>query len=338
LVLQGGKEGGMEGGREGGREGGVEVASLELIAEQLALADRVLLNKMDLLEGEGGREGGREGLREYVGEMAPGAVLLECVKGEVDIEQLLGLEAFSLAKTTMGREEGEGGGNRHGRHDEEGGGGKGHQHTHAQDGKEGGREGWREGHVHKRLGFTSIGIEVTDGPLEWAAFEQWLGTLLTKSTQPVVAAPGETASPSLAPSASPSIDEVAAPIPTTAASISAPAPGEDPSAVPPSTQQQRQQRQQQEQVIVRLKGVVYVTKKTPYRRATIVQKRVVLQGIYGHLEMDEAEIPPSLPSSPSPPPCSKLVVIGRFGDAGALKKEMERGLLECLAPGWYSKR
>ncbi|KAM3568125.1 hypothetical protein VYU27_009747, partial [Nannochloropsis oceanica] len=311
---EGGRGGGRGGGREGGREGGVEVASLELIAEQLALADRVLLNKMDLLEGEGGREGGREGLREYVGEMAPGAVLLECVKGEVEIEQLLGLEAFSLAKTTMGREEGEGGGNRHGRHDEEGGGGKGHQHTHAQDGKEGGREGRREGHVHKRLGFTSIGIEVTDGPLEWAAFEQWLGTLLTKSTQPVVAAPGETASPSLAPSASLSIDEVAAPIPTTAASTSAPAPGEDPSTVPPSTQQQRQQRQQQE------------------------QKRVVLQGIYGHLEMDEAEIPPSLPSSPSPPPCSKLVVIGRFGDAGALKKEMERGLLECLAPGWYSKR
>ena len=97
----------LQGGKEGGREGGVEVASLELIAEQLALADRVLLNKMDLLEGEGGKEGGREGLREYVGEMAPGAVLLECVKGEVGIEQLLGLEAFSLA-ATVGKEEGGG--------------------------------------------------------------------------------------------------------------------------------------------------------------------------------------------------------------------------------------
>ena len=188
--------------------------------------------------------------------------------------------------------------------------------------------------MHKKMGFTSIGIEITDGPLEWAAFEQWLGTLLTKTTQTVVAAPGGKAAPSLPPSASPSIDGVAASTPATAL-----APAEDPASLPPSTQQQQQQQQQ---VIVRMKGIVYVTKKTPYRRATIVQKRVVLQGIYGHLEMNEEDLPPSLPSSPSLPPslppCSKLVLIGRFVDAEALKKEMERGLLECLAPGWYSKR
>jgi len=325
----GGVEGGTEGGMEGGTEGGMEVASLELIAEQLALADRVLLNKMDLLEGEGGRKGGREGgrggLRGYVREMAPGAVLLECVKGEVEIDQLLGLEAFSLAKTRVREEE-------KGRVEEEGGG---HHHHHEKEeegvegkegGMEGGREGGREGHVHARLGFTSVGIEIGDGPLEWTKFEEWLGKLLTKTTQTVVAAP-----PAADPSSLP---------PSSAAATTA----DDSSSLPPSSaeeqqqqqqQQEQQQQQQQEQVIVRMKGILWVTKKTPYRRATIIQKRVILQGIYGHLEMDEQDLPPSLPSSL---PSSKLVLIGRFKDAKALKEEMEKELLECLAPGWYAKR
>lgn len=34
-------------------------------------------------------------------------------------------------------------------------------------------------------------------------------------------------------------------------------------------------------------GVAWVSKRTPYRRASVVQKRVVVQGVYGHLEMEE---------------------------------------------------
>ncbi len=34
-------------------------------------------------------------------------------------------------------------------------------------------------------------------------------------------------------------------------------------------------------------GVVWVSKRTPYRRASVVQKKVVVQGVYGHLEMEE---------------------------------------------------
>lgn len=37
-------------------------------------------------------------------------------------------------------------------------------------------------------------------------------------------------------------------------------------------------------------GVVWVSKRTPYRRASVVQKRVVVQGVYGHLEMEEVRV------------------------------------------------
>jgi hypothetical protein len=36
--------------------------------------------------------------------------------------------------------------------------------------------------------------------------------------------------------------------------------------------------------------VVWVSKRTPYRRASVVQKRVVVQGVYGHLEMEEVRV------------------------------------------------
>ncbi|EWM23567.1 Cobalamin (vitamin B12) biosynthesis CobW [Nannochloropsis gaditana] len=311
LSREGEREAGPEEGREEGVKEGVEAASLELIAEQLALADRVLLNKMDLLEAakEGGKEGGREGVRKrvqaYVESYAPEAVLLACVRGEVPLEEVLGLEAFSPSRTFQGEKESKG------KKWMDGGADGG---EFAVGGRAGGRAGGGAGHAHTRLGFTSIGLTIDDGPLEWTAFESWLEQTLsaTKST----------GSGSRGPAGDLREEGQRGD-------------GREVSKEPPQEGSALRQEQGEGQVIVRTKGVLWVTKKTPYRRATVVEKRVVLQGIYGHLEMREEE---GDMASGHFPLVSKLVFIGLFKDPVAMKRNMEGALLECLAPGWYAKR
>jgi G3E family GTPase len=314
LSREGEREAGPEEGREEGAEEGVEAASLELIAEQLALADRVLLNKMDLLEAakeggkEGGREGGRKRVQAYVERYAPEAVLLACVRGEVPLEEVLGLEAFSPSRTFKGEKESKG------KNEAEWMDGGADGGEFAVGGRAGGRAGGRTGHAHTRLGFTSIGLTINDGPLEWTAFESWLEQTLsaTKST----------GSGSHGPAGDLREEGQRGD-------------GREVPQEPPQEGSVPRQEQGEGQVIVRTKGVVWVTKKTPYRRATVVQKRVVLQGIYGHLEMREEE---GDMASSHFPLVSKLVFIGRFNDPVAMKRDMEGALLECLAPGWYAKR
>lgn len=74
---------------------GEEAEALPLIQEQLALADRVLLSKVDVVEGG---EAGVERVRAFVHSINPAAPLLQCVMGDVPLVELLGLEALSLEK------------------------------------------------------------------------------------------------------------------------------------------------------------------------------------------------------------------------------------------------
>lgn len=65
-------------------------------------------------------------------------------------------------------------------------------------------------------------------------------------------------------------------------------------------------------------------------------------GVYGHLEMEESDLPAGAAGASSSAVgglSSRLVLIGRFetADVTAIKKQMYKELLECLAPGYYVK-
>jgi G3E family GTPase len=72
---------GEAGGAEGSG-GGSAAEAAAAWARQLSAADVVLLNKIDLLEGDGER---RAAAREFVERWAPGAKIVECTRGEVPL-------------------------------------------------------------------------------------------------------------------------------------------------------------------------------------------------------------------------------------------------------------
>lgn len=76
-------------------------------------------------------------------------------------------------------------------------------------------------------------------------------------------------------------------------------------------------------------GVLCATKRTPYRRSTIVTKRVVVQGVYSFLDSADG------PWEDGVPHCSRMVFIGKLSPD--LKAHLNRGLLGCLAPGYFAR-
>jgi G3E family GTPase len=65
----------------------------DVLTEQIELANIVVLNKIDLVPGEG-----RSAIRALVTALSPSATILECVQGHVDPSVMLEVRAFNLAQ------------------------------------------------------------------------------------------------------------------------------------------------------------------------------------------------------------------------------------------------
>lgn len=77
-------------------------------------------------------------------------------------------------------------------------------------------------------------------------------------------------------------------------------------------------------------GVLCCTQRTPYRRSTIVTKRVIVQGVYGFMDSNSDEAWPEGGAH-----VSKMVFIGTIDHA--LRALICEGLLACLAPGYVAR-
>ncbi|CAN0414207.1 unnamed protein product, partial [Ectocarpus fasciculatus] len=81
---------------ESGEEGATDssaAAAATLVKSQLALSDRVLLNKSDLISPAQG-----DALVDAVKANFPGASVTRCERGKVDVDLVLGVDSFSLDK------------------------------------------------------------------------------------------------------------------------------------------------------------------------------------------------------------------------------------------------
>jgi G3E family GTPase len=116
---------------------------------------------------------------------------MECVRGRVPPDSLLGIEAFSLTRAlevdSHFAHGSVGGGNGHSHH------GEAANHGHDGGGGGAGKGGGGGGHEHKHaaLGLVSVGVEIEDGPLNLEAFMAWLGRLIKDSQGAVVRLKGE---------------------------------------------------------------------------------------------------------------------------------------------------
>ncbi|CAM9191631.1 unnamed protein product [Phaeothamnion confervicola] len=117
-----------------------------LVTSQLALSDRILLNKMDVMADDAFAE-----LKRLVGAVAPAAAVSGCVRCAVDPSLLLGMASFSLDRT-LGVDAGflEGRSSHHG----------------------------RRPHAHETLGFSSLSIQEHGQPVDMDAFRRWLTAVL----------------------------------------------------------------------------------------------------------------------------------------------------------------
>jgi hypothetical protein len=73
--------------------------------------------------------------------------------------------------------------------------------------------------------------------------------------------------------------------------------------------------------------VIWAWKKVLWRRVVIKQTRVVVQGVYGHVEDEDTGEWPS-----GSKPRTRIVFIGQLPPA--LQDDIRRGLIGCLAPGY----
>ena len=180
------------------KEGGAENES----REQIAFADKVLLNKVDLVDGATLAE-----VRRRIAALNPAAPIVECVRSEVDIAQLLDIRAFDLDRVLafdpsflLEEEAAAGGGHactdaHCTDHDHDHGHGHGdHEHAHehghgheaaAAEGAAGAAAGGdgaatepakKKPHVHD-TSISSVGL-VEPGELDMAKVNGWLGALL----------------------------------------------------------------------------------------------------------------------------------------------------------------
>lgn len=163
-----------------------EEGVLSLIQEQLALADRVLLSKVDVLlsspssssppcedTGAVGREEGRRlealgRVEAFIRGINPSAPIVHCVKGQVEVEDVLNLRTLSLKRALALdphfvdlHEDNEGEEHHHHDHQHEKEGG----HSHEKHGKEEkGHAGGVKVHTHVALRFTSVPVLVRPSP------------------------------------------------------------------------------------------------------------------------------------------------------------------------------
>ncbi|CAM9831150.1 unnamed protein product, partial [Sphacelaria rigidula] len=155
-------------------------ASATLVMSQLALSDRVLLNKSDLITSSEGNA-----LVEAVKRHFPGASATLCVRGGVDIDLVLGVESFSLDNALemdqhfadiLKDSDLVGVAHSHQHH------GDGDKDT-ERDGKGSPNAPDTRTHGHDRLGARSVGVELTDGPIDWVKFKQWLKDFLEEEKE-----------------------------------------------------------------------------------------------------------------------------------------------------------
>ncbi|CAM9829626.1 unnamed protein product, partial [Discosporangium mesarthrocarpum] len=203
----GGADGDWEEGAEGGDvlpvETGLEEVGVQggggderkghtkLVLSQLALSDVLLVNKTDLVE-----PSQASWLEMALGRLNPGARVVCCVKGQVDVGLVLGVGSFSLDQTMSLdqhfldlHQESEDD------HPLEpvfspetkpdlnsGGSGRKGEQWH---GGGGGERGGGHLHSHELIGASSVGVEEDRGPIEWGVFKTWLEGFLEKEGERV---------------------------------------------------------------------------------------------------------------------------------------------------------
>ncbi|CAM9600127.1 unnamed protein product [Scytosiphon promiscuus] len=177
-----------EGGGGGGGGGGAAAANL--VMSQLALSDRVLLNKSDLITPAEG-----EALVDAVKKNFPGASVVRCERGKVDVGLVLGVDSFSLDKALeMDQHFADVLADR--KRNEEGGSSTHHSHQGSSHGSHR-RNGSVEAaavapplshrrHGHDRLGAQSVGVELAERPIDWAKFTSWLKSFLEKEGEELI--------------------------------------------------------------------------------------------------------------------------------------------------------
>jgi G3E family GTPase len=145
-----------------------------VILQQLALADKVLLNKTDLVSAEQ-----LAVLTTTLASVSPSAAVLPCVRGAVDLKQLLNTSAFSLSKVIEDDEDFLGAcfptknstAGDHGEHQHNG------SHNHHADASS---KQQRNGHAHSELGLQTVGVEVLTGAVDSAKALAWLRTTVSE--------------------------------------------------------------------------------------------------------------------------------------------------------------
>ncbi|CAM9882120.1 unnamed protein product [Ascophyllum nodosum] len=150
-------------------------SSTALVMSQLALSDRVLLNKTDLITREEG-----DALETTVKERFPSASIRRCERGEVDINYVLGVDSFSLDKALeMDQHFAEMLADRPAEMDKKDNREDGGRHLHNV--KRHGEDGVSaRQHGHDRMGAQSVGMELDAGPIDWAKFKSWLKNFLER--------------------------------------------------------------------------------------------------------------------------------------------------------------
>jgi G3E family GTPase len=153
-----------------------------VILQQLALADKVLLNKTDLTTPEQ-----LAALTSTLASVSPAVTVLPCVRGAVDLKQLLNTSAFSLSKVIEEDEDflgacfptknsAAGAHHSHGEHQHNG------DHSHHASASS---EKQHNGHAHSELGLQTVGIEVLTGSVDSAKALVWLRTAVSEHSDAI---------------------------------------------------------------------------------------------------------------------------------------------------------
>lgn len=159
--------------------------------EQVAFADRLLINKTDLVDAATLRE-----VRERLRALNPTAKQIECQHAKVPLEEVLGMRAFSLEHILQSIDpdflavesdesdvvHGDGHGHGHGHGHASGACATGctkaheHHHHHETAGSAGGGQRTKKRHVHDTT-ISSVGIQ-EEGELDMDKLNAWIGDLL----------------------------------------------------------------------------------------------------------------------------------------------------------------
>ena len=142
------------------------------VTEQIAFADKLLLNKSDMVSPEH-----LERLEQRIRRINPFAEVLRCSHANVDLDRVLNIGAFDLrrvAETLQAENDDHGHGHGHGHGHSHG---HGHGHGHGDD-------------VHQAHDAAVTSVAIThDGPMDYKKIEQWLGQLLYEHGESICTLP-----------------------------------------------------------------------------------------------------------------------------------------------------